>query len=106
MKASRLRKKSPSFRQGYRNGFQDGTRAKTIKAGDDESSWQQYLDEMKEQNTEQYLAGDMEGYRRGYTDGGEQRDRDKTDLTLAGLSIMAVISAAVGFGIGIAVGAT
>lgn len=70
MRTSTLRKKSPAFRQGYHTGRDETLRAKihTIKTGDNPESWQAYVDRMKDQVPEQYLAGDIEGYRRGYSD--------------------------------------
>lgn len=64
-------------------------------------NWQIYVDEMKDQNSEQYLTGDMEGYRRGYTDGSKVGARSATDLTLAGSLIIALIAGALGILIGL-----
>jgi len=44
---------------------------KTMQAGNGGVPWQEYVADMREQNCEQYLAGDIEGYRRGYGDGVE-----------------------------------
>ena len=70
MRNSTLRKKSPAFRQGYHTGRDETLRAKihTIKTGDNPESWQAYVDRMQDQKPEEYLAGDIEGYRRGYAD--------------------------------------
>lgn len=51
--------------------------SKTIELAE-VGSWQEYVDKMKGQHTEQYLAGDMEGYRRGWTDGAKSRPRTFT----------------------------
>jgi len=53
-------------------------------------SWNAYVAEMRGQHTEEYLAGDMEGYRRGYTHGRQVEKQSKTDLTLAGALLLAL----------------
>ena len=70
MRGSALRTRTLGFRDGYRAGRDETLRAQvhTIKTGDDPDSWQDYVDRMKDQNPEEYLAGDIEGYRRGYAD--------------------------------------
>lgn len=68
--------------------------------------WQSYVDEMKDQNPEQYLAGDLQGYRRGYSDGLKDErkttDQEKTDLTLAGVLLIVLLAGSVGVLIGMA----
>lgn len=69
-------------------------------------NWQTYVDEMKDQNPEQYLAGDLQGYRRGYSHGVEverqKTDQEKTDLTLAGVLLIVLLAGSVGVLIGMA----
>lgn len=110
MKPSRLRKKSPVFRQGYRTGHQEGV---TMNNNDDAAAvgrrmaaaGENKMTEREEQIADtNYDLGERIGYERGYEDGCENAEREKTDLTLAGLIIVAVIAAAVGFGIGLFVG--
>lgn len=69
-------------------------------------NWQAYVDEMKDQNPEQYLAGDMQGYRRGYMHGREvERGKAKQaiiDLPLIGVLLIVLLVGIVGVLIGIA----
>lgn len=97
MRQSRLRKKSPVFRQGYHTGLQEGETMGTRFDKDHASS---------EVYHSTWNDGYEAGYDQGRADAEREADKQKTDLTLAGLIIMAIIAGAVGFGIGIAVGAT
>lgn len=56
---------------------------------------------MKEKNCEEYLAGDIQGYRRGYTDGAKTGEREAVDLTLAGAFVIALLAGAIGFALGV-----
>lgn len=73
---------------------------KTMQAGNGGAAWQDYVDDMRDQKPEQYLAGDIEGYRRGYGDGVKAGERRTVDHILAG----AVIVALVWFTLGVFVG--
>lgn len=75
---------------------------KTMKAGTDSVNWNKYVEEMRRQKPEQYLAGDMEGYRRGYSHGREVERQSKTDLTLAGAILIALITGGLGIVVGLA----
>lgn len=55
---------------------------------------------MKARHCEEYLAGDLEGYRRGYGDRVQEKKQEKTDLTLAGAIYIGIIAAALGFLVG------
>lgn len=107
MKASRLKRKSPAFRQGYRTGYQEGVsmdnEQKKMAPGTDMESWREYCLRMRDQNTEEFLTGDIEGYRRGYADGRQQEEQERTDLTLAGVIITSVIAGAIGLTVGLVV---
>lgn len=63
---------------------------KTMQAGNGGAAWQDYVDDQAQQNPEQYLAGDIEGYRRGYGDGVTTGEQRKIDHTLAGAIIIAL----------------
>lgn len=100
IKSSRLKRKSPVFRQGYRNGYADALNAKPTEGHASLEDWQLYVDQMKDRCAEEYLAGDAEGYRRGYTEGREVGEYKATDLTLAALLVTAIVCAAAGMAVG------
>lgn len=75
----------------------------TIKSDDSPAahdSWAVYCERMKGQAAQEYLAGDMQGYRRGYSDGATKGKQQTTDLTLAGAMYVAIIAGALGFLVG------
>lgn len=74
-----------------------GEKRQSIPAGTDNGSWQTYVDQMKGQNPEQYLAGDLEGYRRGYTDGVQSEKQARVDWNFAGLILAMLLAGAAGF---------
>lgn len=69
-----------------------------IKSGLD---WADYVEHMKDKNCEEFLTGDIEGYRRGYTDGAKSGEQKAIDLTLAGAFVIALLAGAIGFAIGV-----
>ena len=110
MKKSRLRKKSPVFRQGHRTGYQDGIveKLKTTGTGDDEATFARNMADADKPQTRNekifadryYELGKANGYDEGYADNEHDAQREKTDLTLAGVVIIALIAAAIGLAIG------
>lgn len=64
------------------------------------ANWWAYVAAMKDRYSEEYLAGDLEGYRRGYEDRGQEKKQETTDLTLAGAIYIGIIAAALGFLVG------
>lgn len=103
MKNSRLRKKSPVWWDGYRVGYSAGegdVRAYEIKSGYDDATWGAYVERMKDQSPEEYLAGDVQGYRRGYSDGHDQAAKSGVSGIVVGVVVgMAAVG---GFLIGFA----
>ena len=75
---------------------------KIIKSGTDEVAWQQYVDEMKAQKPEEYLAGSVEGYRHGYAEGVGAEKQSRADFSFFGSILAMMLAACGGFLIGLA----
>lgn len=102
MKASRLRKKSPVFRQGYRTGYLEGV--SMTNNNDDQAAAGRRMAAAGEEQTAVEIAGKYDrGFEAGYAEAAREAAREKTDLTLAGIAIVALIAGSVGFAIGMAV---
>lgn len=102
--SSRLRKKSPVWRNGYHTGCRDTLREKvhTIKTSDDvddNNTWAAYVERMSDQHPEEYLAGDLDGYQRGYNDG---YDSKKSGVSGIVVGVVVGMAAVGGFFIGFA----
>lgn len=106
MKKSTLRKKSPVFRQGHRTGYQDGI-AGTIKTTEDKFAdvmesieSRSMTDREREIADINFVGGKKIGYHEGFAACSDQREREKTDLTLAGVVVIAMIAGAIGLAVG------
>lgn len=65
--------------------------------------WSAYVEKMQDQKPEEYLAGDLEGYRRGYGDGRDAAKGKPADfkLTIIGTFVVALLAGAIGFALGV-----
>jgi hypothetical protein len=66
-------------------------------------SWADYVKRMKGEHNEQFLTGDLEGYRRGYTHGRRVEKQKRTDFSIGVAAMISLVFAALGFAVGFAI---